>query len=44
MIERIEIKTDSDVETHKFIGSPAVRINGLDVDPAARLVTQYGFT
>jgi hypothetical protein len=43
-IQRVLIKTDEDVQRHKFIGSPTVRINGLDVDRNARSATQYGFT
>jgi hypothetical protein len=43
-IERIVVRTDADVEKHKFLGSPTVRINGLDVEPSARSNTQYGFT
>ena len=43
-IQRVLVKTDEDVQRHKFIGSPTVRINGLDVDRNARSATQYGFT
>jgi len=43
-IERIIVKTDEDVQKYKFTGSPTVRIRGLDVDPAARDATQFGFT
>ena len=28
----------------KFIGSPSVRINGVDIDPDAHLQKQYGVT
>lgn len=28
----------------RFLGSPTVRVNGLDIDPAAREATSYGFT
>jgi len=43
-IERIVLQTDEDAQRHKFIGSPTVRIFGLDVIPDARLATQYGLT
>jgi hypothetical protein len=43
-IQRVLVKTDQDVQRHKFIGSPTVRINGLDIDRNARSATQYGFT
>ena len=44
MIDQVVIETEEDVQKHKFIGSPTVRIKGLDVDPGARSVTQFGFT
>ena len=28
----------------RFLGSPTVQVNGLDIDPAARKNTAYGFT
>ncbi|MCZ6837144.1 MAG: hypothetical protein O7G85_15320 [Planctomycetota bacterium] len=37
------VRTEADVQKHKFIGSPTVRINGLDVEPTSRLSTAYGF-
>lgn len=42
-IERVIVQTYADVQKHRFLGSPTVRINGLDVDPSARSRTQYGF-
>jgi hypothetical protein len=27
-----------------FLGSPSIRVDGLDVDPTARSAQQYGFT
>lgn len=42
-IEHVPVNTDEEAQAHKFIGGPTVRINGLDVDPAARGVTEYGF-
>lgn len=32
-IECTEIKSDDDALRHKFVGSPTIRINGIDVDP-----------
>ena len=43
-VEQIVSKNQEDVQSYKFIGSPTIRINGLDVDPTARSVTQYGIT
>ncbi len=33
-IERIEVLTDEDAERWQFPGSPTIRIDGIDVDPA----------
>jgi len=41
--ETIVVKNELDVQAYRYLGSPTVRINGLDVDPGARLNTQYGF-
>ncbi len=43
-IKRTVIKTDADVKKYKFIGSPTIRINGLDLDPKARDTKGFGFT
>jgi len=32
------------MQEKKFLGSPTIRINGLDVDPSMRSSTNYGFT
>jgi hypothetical protein len=31
----IEIRTDEDAHTHRFTGSPTIRIEGVDVDPTS---------
>jgi hypothetical protein len=33
-IEKIEVLTDEDAERLQFPGSPTIRVNGVDVDPA----------
>ncbi len=43
-IERVLVRTDADVQQMKFLGSPTVRINGLDIEPSARSRTEYGFS
>lgn len=40
-IQYIEVKNDADVTTHCFIGSPTIRVNGQDIDPAARNLRTY---
>jgi hypothetical protein len=44
IFEHIVIEDEKDVEKHKFIGSPTVRINNLDIDPCARNIESYGFS
>jgi len=41
-IERVAVTTEQ-AQTHAFPGSPTVRINGLDVEPEARIQSGYGF-
>jgi hypothetical protein len=33
-IEQIEVVTDEDAERLEFPGSPTIRVNGVDIDPA----------
>ena len=33
-MEEIEAKDESGTETLGFLGSPAIRVNGLDIEPA----------
>ena len=33
-IEQIEVLTDEDAERYQFPGSPTIRVDGVDVDPA----------
>lgn len=41
--ETIVVRNELDVQAYRYLGSPTVRINGLDVDPRARSSRQYGF-
>jgi len=43
-LEHIVIKTRDDAVAYRHIGSPTVRINGLDIDPGARGINQFGIT
>jgi len=43
-VERILIESPEQALELKFLGSPTVLVNGLDVDPAAREHGAYGFT
>jgi len=42
-IQRVTVASEADVQRHKFLGSPTMRINGLDISPDTRSSTQYGF-
>jgi hypothetical protein len=42
-IIEIEVKDDSAAKALKFVGSPTIRINGLDVDFSLRQVSEVGF-
>ncbi len=43
-LKNIVIKTTEDAQEYRHIGSPTVQINGLDIDPGARDVKQFGLT
>jgi len=43
-IEEVEIHNQADAEALGFLGSPSVRINGLDIEREARNLTTYGMS
>ncbi len=43
-VEEVEIGSRDDVAALRFLGSPTIQVEGLDVEPAARLRTDYGFS
>ena len=43
-LEHVIIKTPEEAIVHRHIGSPTVQINGLDIDPGARSISQFGIT
>ena len=43
-IREIEVDTQDKAEVTAFLGSPSVRINGVDVEPSARGVRAFGLT
>jgi hypothetical protein len=43
-IEEIEIQTAQDAERMRFLGSPTIRMNGVDIEPSARSRTDYGLS
>lgn len=40
-IERIEIRNHDDASRLRFLGSPTVQVNGVDIEPAARTRRDY---
>ena len=43
-VEEVEVGSGDDVTVLRFLGSPTVQVEGLDVEPAARVRTDYGFS
>lgn len=41
-IEKINVGDDETARVQEFLGSPSIRINGIDVDPTARESKSYG--
>ena len=41
-IELVEVTSDEEAQRLRFLGSPTLRINGVDVDPSAAGRTEYG--
>ncbi|MBX6311451.1 MAG: cation transporter [Isosphaeraceae bacterium] len=42
-VEEIEVKRPDEAQRLQFLGSPSVRVNGVDIEPAARGRTDFGF-
>lgn len=42
-VEEIEVRTPEQAEALGFLGSPSVRVDGVDVEPEARGVKTFGF-
>jgi len=40
-IKKVKISSEEDAKKFKFLGSPTVRINGVDIDPAAKETAGY---
>jgi hypothetical protein len=43
-IEAVEIRTQEDAVRMRFLGSPTILVDGVDVEPDARARTDFGFT
>jgi hypothetical protein len=42
--EHVIVQTTEDAIKHRHLGSPTVQVNGLDIDPGARTINQFGIT
>lgn len=42
--KHVIIETPEQTRRNRFIGSPTVQINGLDIEPSARQSDQFGLT
>ena len=38
----LDISTEAEAVRHRFLGSPSIRIHGLDIDPEMRGFEDYG--
>ncbi len=43
-LESIQVDDQKQAQEINFLGSPTIRINGLDIDPSARTALFSGFT
>ena len=41
-VESVEVSSHADAERLRFLGSPSVQVNGVDIDPDARKRTDFG--
>jgi len=42
-LKKILINSQEEADNWKFLGSPTVQINRMDIDPSARDATDFGF-
>jgi hypothetical protein len=42
-VEEVEVKGPDDARRLRFLGSPTVVVDGIDIEPAARSRTDFGF-
>ncbi|MEJ2689168.1 MAG: thioredoxin family protein [Deltaproteobacteria bacterium] len=43
-LTEVVVKTPEQAQKNRFIGSPTVRINGVDIDPDSRKIERFGVT
>lgn len=42
-IHEILVRTQEEADAWRFLGSPTVQVNGIDIDPGARTSNDFGF-
>jgi len=43
-IREVPVETAEAAETHRFVGSPSIRVNGRDIEPEAREQTEFALS
>jgi hypothetical protein len=43
-LEHVIVRTREEAVVQRHIGSPTVQVNGLDIEPGARKINQFGVT
>jgi hypothetical protein len=43
-IQEVEIRSNQDAERMRFLGSPTILVDGVDIEPSARTRTDFGFS
>ena len=43
-VREIQVADESDVRKNKFLGSPTIRVDGVDIEPHARSLNRYAMT
>lgn len=42
-LREVLVRTQEEADVWRFLGSPTVQVNGLDIDSSARTSTSFGF-
>ena len=43
-VRKLEVRTPEDAERLRFLGSPSVRVDGMDIEPGAESRTEYALS
>lgn len=44
MVEMVPVETPEAAQAHRFLGSPSVQVDGVDIDPSRRGETEYALS